>query len=148
MPSFLFMGLFVSSSVRIFVTTMLCCCLDFWITKNVTGRLLIGLRWWSGSDLTENDVVGPKDPEEREEEDRDVKIALRNIDLTKEEQQLKKSKEKVENLDQDLTSGAKSIKDHIMDEVTDAVKKSGKNFIADQIKNCLLYTSPSPRDRG
>lgn len=25
---------------------------DFWITKNVTGRLLVGLRWWEEIDET------------------------------------------------------------------------------------------------
>ena len=120
------MGLFVSSSVRIFVTTMLCCCLDFWITKNVTGRLLIGLRWWSGSDLTENDVVGPKDELEMDQEDKEVKIALRNIDL---------SSDKVE---QKPTSDAKSVKDHIMDEVKNSIKKSGKDFLTDQLVNLAV----------
>jgi len=24
--------------------------IDFWITKNVTGRLLVGLRWWEEID--------------------------------------------------------------------------------------------------
>ena len=31
---------------------LLSTCLDFWITKNVTGRYLIGLRWWSASDIS------------------------------------------------------------------------------------------------
>ena len=26
---------------------MLLSCLDFWTTKNITGRYLIGLRWWT-----------------------------------------------------------------------------------------------------
>lgn len=78
--SFLFMGLFTSSSVKIFVTTMIFSCLDFWVTKNVTGRLLIGLRWWSGSDLTSDDVIGPKFNDDRKKEDEDVSIALKKID--------------------------------------------------------------------
>jgi hypothetical protein len=24
--------------------------LDFWVTKNVTGRLLVGLKWWEEID--------------------------------------------------------------------------------------------------
>lgn len=34
-----------------FVTVMVCCILllaaDFWVVKNITGRLLVGLRWWN-----------------------------------------------------------------------------------------------------
>ena len=38
-----------------FITVTVCCILllavDFWVTKNVTGRLLVGLRWWAQVDL-------------------------------------------------------------------------------------------------
>lgn len=30
-----------------FILVILCCVADFWIVKNVSGRLLVGLRWWS-----------------------------------------------------------------------------------------------------
>lgn len=30
-----------------FVVIIVCLMLDFWITKNVSGRLLVGLRWWN-----------------------------------------------------------------------------------------------------
>jgi len=30
-----------------FIVTVLFVALDFWVTKNVTGRLLVGLRWWN-----------------------------------------------------------------------------------------------------
>lgn len=49
------MGLFTTSDVRIFVVTMMSTCLDFWVVKNITGRKLIGLRWWSASDLLRED---------------------------------------------------------------------------------------------
>jgi len=29
---------------------------DFWTVKNVTGRLLVGLRWWSEPRVDGNDV--------------------------------------------------------------------------------------------
>lgn len=32
--------------VTIFVTSVLALAFDFWTTKNITGRLLVGLRWW------------------------------------------------------------------------------------------------------
>jgi hypothetical protein len=41
--------------VIIFVTVLLSCVLDFWCVKNVTGRYLIGLRWWSSSDISSDE---------------------------------------------------------------------------------------------
>lgn len=40
------MGLFLSN-VIIFIFVLIISALDFWTVKNVTGRLLVGLRWWS-----------------------------------------------------------------------------------------------------
>jgi hypothetical protein len=33
-----------------FISVMILNALDFWTVKNVTGRLLVGLRWWSDYD--------------------------------------------------------------------------------------------------
>lgn len=33
--------------VHIFLTIVLLLALDLWTVKNVTGRLLVGLRWWN-----------------------------------------------------------------------------------------------------
>lgn len=33
-----------------FITVMILSALDFWTVKNITGRLLVGLRWWSDYD--------------------------------------------------------------------------------------------------
>ncbi len=44
---FLFCGLFTDNFVLTFVTCVLLCAFDFWAVKNVTGRLLVGLRWWN-----------------------------------------------------------------------------------------------------
>ncbi|KAL9271077.1 Golgi apparatus membrane protein-like protein [Drosera capensis] len=41
---------FVSSFVIIFVVTALLAALDFWVVKNVSGRILVGLRWWNEID--------------------------------------------------------------------------------------------------
>ena len=38
-------ALFVSSFVIIFVVTVLAA-LDFWVVRNVSGCILVGLRWW------------------------------------------------------------------------------------------------------
>ncbi|XP_055831534.1 Golgi apparatus membrane protein-like protein ECHIDNA [Solanum dulcamara] len=43
-------ALFVDSFVIIFVTTVLLAALDFWVVKNVSGRILVGLRWWNEID--------------------------------------------------------------------------------------------------
>jgi hypothetical protein len=40
------MGLLLPN-VIIFVVVMVTSALDFWTVKNVTGRLLVGMRWWS-----------------------------------------------------------------------------------------------------
>jgi hypothetical protein len=41
-------GTWISSSfVNIFVLCVLLLAFDFWTVKNVTGRLMVGLRWWS-----------------------------------------------------------------------------------------------------
>eukprot|EP01017_Pseudomicrothorax_dubius_P051268 TRINITY_DN9838_c0_g1_i3.p1 TRINITY_DN9838_c0_g1~~TRINITY_DN9838_c0_g1_i3.p1 ORF type:complete len:219 (+),score=33.78 TRINITY_DN9838_c0_g1_i3:97-753(+) len=46
--------------------------LDFWITKNITGRLLVGLRWWSEMDEDGN--------EEWRFETNDQQVSLNPID--------------------------------------------------------------------
>ena len=35
------------SNVSIFILVTVLAALDFWTVKNVTGRILVGLRWWS-----------------------------------------------------------------------------------------------------
>ncbi|XP_016047734.2 Golgi apparatus membrane protein TVP23 homolog A [Erinaceus europaeus] len=41
---------FSKSSVGCFVTVLLLLSFDFWSVKNVTGRLMVGLRWWNQID--------------------------------------------------------------------------------------------------
>lgn len=45
--TYMFGTWFSSSFVNIFVITVLLLAFDFWTVKNVTGRLMVGLRWWS-----------------------------------------------------------------------------------------------------
>ncbi|WCJ22363.1 Golgi apparatus membrane protein tvp23 [Euphorbia peplus] len=40
-------ALFVDSFIVIFVVTIVLAALDFWVVKNVSGRILVGLRWWN-----------------------------------------------------------------------------------------------------
>ncbi len=39
--------LFSSSFVLNFIVVVLLLAFDFWTIKNVTGRLVVGLRWWN-----------------------------------------------------------------------------------------------------
>ena len=38
------------SNVQQFILVTVLGAIDFWIIKNITGRLLVGLRWWSDFD--------------------------------------------------------------------------------------------------
>jgi len=49
---YIFNGFFFSNNKGVnFITITVCCiillAMDFWVVKNVTGRLLVGLRWWN-----------------------------------------------------------------------------------------------------
>ncbi|KAJ6247217.1 golgi apparatus membrane protein tvp23 [Anaeramoeba flamelloides] len=44
---YLFGGFFFNSFALIFVLIILSVSFDFWTVKNVTGRLLVSLRWWN-----------------------------------------------------------------------------------------------------
>ena len=44
---FFFSNLFSDNFVFVFVLCILLLVCDFWTVKNITGRLLVGLRWWS-----------------------------------------------------------------------------------------------------
>ncbi|XP_009977418.1 PREDICTED: Golgi apparatus membrane protein TVP23 homolog A-like, partial [Tauraco erythrolophus] len=48
--TYLFCDWFSNSFVACFVTILLLLSFDFWSVKNVTGRLLVGLRWWNQID--------------------------------------------------------------------------------------------------
>ena len=41
------MNWFTKKSSVIYLTTVLFGSADFWVTKNLSGRLLVGLRWWN-----------------------------------------------------------------------------------------------------
>jgi len=45
--AYLFCTLFTSNFVIVFVICVLLLAFDFWTVKNVSGRLLVGLRWWN-----------------------------------------------------------------------------------------------------
>ena len=47
MVSFLFLGIFGISEALIFIFVVILNSLDFWFVKNISGRILVGLRWWN-----------------------------------------------------------------------------------------------------
>ncbi|KAL7637531.1 UNVERIFIED_CONTAM: hypothetical protein RMT77_012259 [Armadillidium vulgare] len=44
---YLFCGAYGSGFIGSFVIIVLLLSMDFWVVKNVTGRLMVGLRWWN-----------------------------------------------------------------------------------------------------
>ena len=45
---YLILSFFFSDSfVELFISVIILLAFDFWTVKNVTGRLLVGLRWWN-----------------------------------------------------------------------------------------------------
>jgi len=47
---YLFGGIFGQGFLGTFVALIILVSMDFWVVKNVTGRLLVGLRWWNHID--------------------------------------------------------------------------------------------------
>ena len=47
MAFFLFLGIFRISEALNFIFVVILNSLDFWFVKNVSGRILVGLRWWN-----------------------------------------------------------------------------------------------------
>lgn len=45
--TYLFCGLFGASFILSFLCIVIMCSLDFWVVKNISGRQLVGLRWWN-----------------------------------------------------------------------------------------------------
>ncbi|KAJ8903384.1 hypothetical protein NDN08_004492 [Rhodosorus marinus] len=45
--SYLLLGFFLGNFVVQFVVTVTLLAFDFWTVKNVSGRLMVGLRWWT-----------------------------------------------------------------------------------------------------
>lgn len=45
--TYMLCGIFINSFITSFVFVVLLLSADFWTVKNITGRLLVGLRWWN-----------------------------------------------------------------------------------------------------
>lgn len=48
--SYILGSLFTSNYILLFITVILLLAADFWNVKNISGRLLVGLRWWNETD--------------------------------------------------------------------------------------------------
>jgi hypothetical protein len=53
--SYFFLG-FYFDEITTFILVTVSGAVDFWVVKNVTGRLLVGLRWWSDFDQKGKEV--------------------------------------------------------------------------------------------
>lgn len=47
LATYILCGWFIDSFITSFVFVILLLSADFWTVKNITGRLLVGLRWWN-----------------------------------------------------------------------------------------------------
>jgi hypothetical protein len=45
--SFILLDVFISSETLAYLIVILLGAVDFYVTKNISGRLLVGLRWWN-----------------------------------------------------------------------------------------------------
>lgn len=45
--TYILCGWFIDSFITSFVCVILLLSADFWTVKNITGRLMVGLRWWN-----------------------------------------------------------------------------------------------------
>ena len=45
--SFILLDIFTSSEALVYLVVILIGAADFWMTKNLSGRILVGLRWWN-----------------------------------------------------------------------------------------------------
>lgn len=50
LATYIFCGWFSDSFITSFVFVILLLSADFWTVKNITGRLMVGLRWWNHVD--------------------------------------------------------------------------------------------------
>ncbi|MCQ2817320.1 MAG: DUF846 domain-containing protein [archaeon] len=47
LADFLIMAIIIDNEALVYLTVIILGAIDFWITKNVAGRRLVGLRWWN-----------------------------------------------------------------------------------------------------
>lgn len=65
--SFLFLNAFLGQEILTFIIVILFAALDFWTVKNITGRLLVNLRWDSHIDQFGNEIYVYESDETRKD---------------------------------------------------------------------------------
>ena len=45
--SYIFLNMLIGNFIITFIVIIFALAFDFWVVKNVSGRLLVGLRWWN-----------------------------------------------------------------------------------------------------
>jgi len=65
--SFLFLNAFLGEEILTFIIVVVFAAFDFWTVKNITGRLLVNLRWDSHIDQFGNEVYVYESDETRKE---------------------------------------------------------------------------------
>ena len=73
MITYLFSG-WVLNSITIFIFVSIFSVLDFWVVKNLSGRILAGLRWWR--------IINENGEEVWKFESRDTNVKNNKIDTT------------------------------------------------------------------
>ena len=63
--SFLFLNAFINEEVLTFIIVVVFAAFDFWTVKNITGRLLVNLRWDSHIDQFGNEIYVYESDESR-----------------------------------------------------------------------------------
>ena len=53
---FFFLNAIIDADIITFIIVVLLSAVDFWTTQNVTGRLLVNLRWWTELDDFGNEI--------------------------------------------------------------------------------------------
>ena len=61
------MNLFLGNEIVTFVIILIFAAMDFWTVKNITGRILVNLRWWSDIDEVGNEKWVFESNEEKRE---------------------------------------------------------------------------------
>jgi len=91
--AYIFGSWFSSNFILIFVFVVLCLAFDFWTVKNVTGRLLVRMRWWNHikedgtaewkyESKTINDASSAVDPLRQQQENKDSRLFWTSLYLT------------------------------------------------------------------
>jgi len=79
---FVFLSIFFDSNALIYLIVILLASCDFWMTKNVSGRLLVGLRWWNEVREDGNEVWIFESKNEKTEPSADSRVFWTSVYLS------------------------------------------------------------------